>query len=254
MRLELNRLHQGDALKLLKGMNSDSVDLVVTDPPYNISNYGNSITKKGSEITRGDFGEWDKWDDIETYFGWCLAWVSELERVCKQGASFYTFFDNHYADHLTYLIEKETGFRQKAPIVLVKNNPIPHIRKTNFRSTFERATLFVLDEDKKPKTFNFISQGVMKNVMFYNIGQKKTSHPTEKPLRIIRDFVRISSNEGDLVLDPFTGSGTTAVAALQSGRNFIGFEKKLEYCEMARSRMEPWLKQGQLKSWFGDEE
>ena len=235
--LELNRIYCMDALEGMKQIEDKSIDLILTDQPYNISNYGNSLTKKGNKIVVADFGDWDKWDNIEEYFLWCLKWVKEVERILIDNGSFYVFFDNHYADHLTYLIEKETTLRQKTPIILVKNNPIPHIQKTNFRSSFERATLFIKNLDKKPKTFNFLSQKEMCNTMFYNIGQKETEHPTEKPLEIIKRLIRVSSNEGELVLDMFMGSGTTAVACKQLNRNFIGFELEQKYVDIANKRL-----------------
>lgn len=240
-------LKQGDCLELMKEIRDESIDLVVTDPPYNISNYGNSLTKKGNEIVKADFGDWDKWEDIEEYFLWTLKWVKEIDRIIKKQGSFYSFFDNHYADHLTYLIEKQTNFKQKTPIVLIKNNPIPHIRKTNFRSAFERATLFIKDENKKPKTFNFLSQKEMINAIRYNIGQKETIHPTEKPLEIIERFIKISSNENDLVLDPFLGSGTTGVASVKYKRNFIGFEISPDYFNIADKRIREANSQRKLK-------
>ena len=244
-------LKQGDCIELMHQLPESSIDLVITDPPYNISNYGNSLTKVGNKIVRADFGDWDKWATQDEYFEWCMLWLKEIERVLKDKGSFYVFFDNHYADHLTWLIEKNTGLKQKCPIVLVKNNPIPHIRKTNFRSAFERATLFVKDKDKKPKTFNFLSQKKMCNVLFYNIGQKETEHPTEKPLQIISQFVEISSNRGDVVLDPFMGSGTTGVACQQLGRNFIGYEISPDYFKIAEKRIKEAETQRKLNEFKG---
>ena len=227
----------GNCITEMKKLPDESVDLTVTDPPYNISNYGNSLTKKGSKIVTADFGEWDKWDSQEEYFDWCIRMVKELDRVTKPKGSAYIFWDNHYQGHITYLIEKNTGFQQKCPIILRKVNPIPHVRKTNFRSSFEMLTLYVKDEDKKPKTFNFLSQKEMCNVMDYAIGKKATTHPTEKPLPMISRFVRISSNKNDLVLDPFLGSGTTACACKELGRQFIGIEISPEYFKMAEQRI-----------------
>lgn len=227
----------GDCLKEMKKIPDESIDLTVTDPPYNISNYGNSLTKKGEKIVRADFGEWDKWDSQEKYFDWCVGMVRELDRVTKPKGSAYIFWDNHYQGHITYLIEKNTAFQQKCPIVLRKVNPIPHVRKTNFRSSFEMLTLYVKDENKKPKTFNFLSQKEMCNVMDYAIGTKATSHPTEKPLSVISKFVMISSNKGDLVFDPFMGSGTTGCACKEFNRRFIGIEIDKKYFEVAEKRI-----------------
>ena len=77
-------LKQGDCLELMKELPDESVDLVITDPPYNISNYGNSLTKKGNNIVRADFGDWDKWDNIEEYFSWCMIWIKQIELTIQQ--------------------------------------------------------------------------------------------------------------------------------------------------------------------------
>lgn len=89
----------------------------------------------------------------------------------------------------------------------------------------------------KPGTFNFVSQALCKNVFVYSITHKQTKHPTEKPLALIELIVAVSSNAGDLVVDPFMGSGTTAVACQRLGRNFLGFEIKPEYIKMAEERL-----------------
>jgi site-specific DNA-methyltransferase (adenine-specific) len=239
-----------DCLEGLKQIDDQSIDLVITDPPYNISNYGNSITMVGNDVVRADFGEWDKWDDIEEYFEWCMRFIKEIERVLKVGGSAYIFFDNPYSGHLSYLIETQTTLRQKCPIVLRKTNPIPHIRKTNFRSSWEASILFVKDPDKKPKTFNFQTQAEMTNVIDYSIGQKETEHPTEKPLGIIELFVKVSSNPDDLVLDCFMGSGTTALACLKLGRKFVGFERDKTFYDMSIKRISGWQIQNKLQRWF----
>lgn len=233
----VNKIICGDCLEVMKSIPNNKIDLIVTDPPYNISNYSASITKRGSKIVQADFGEWDKWNTLEEYFKWCVKLVKEMDRVLKQQGSLYCFWDNHYQGHITYLIEKNTNLQQKCPIILKKINPIPHVRKTNFRSSFELLTLYVKDPNKKPKTFNFLSQKDMCNVMDYAIGKKHTAHPTEKPLEIIRKFVKISSNKNDLVLDPFMGGGTTAVACKELGREFIGVEISPKYVKMTKERL-----------------
>jgi site-specific DNA-methyltransferase (adenine-specific) len=227
----------GDALKVLPTFPANSIDLVITDPPYGISDYGNSLTKKGTNIIRADFGEWDKFGGVDNYSKFVLCFMSEVSRILKPQAQAYVFFDNHYAGHYTYLIEKETELRQKCPIVIRKINPIPHVRKTNYRSAFEMVILFVKDKNKKCKTFNFLSPEAMVNCLDATIGRKETTHPTEKPLHIIDLFVKVSSNPGDVILDPFLGSGTTMVAARNNGRNCIGIDNNLKYIEMVKKRL-----------------
>jgi len=243
--LETNKIYQGDCIEELKKFPDESVDLIIADFPYNISNYGNSITKVGSKFKKADFGDWDKFD-LEEYCLWIIKVMKEFERVLKQKHQAYCWFDNHFTGHYTYLIEKETGLTQKCPIVCYKRNPIPQMRKKNFRSSFDMCVLFTKDKDKKCEPFNFLEQSEMKNVQEYNL-KKLTEHPTEKNLELVKRFIKISSNKGDLVVDCFAGSGTTAVACINLGRQFIGIEKEEEYIKIAQARINKYLEQQKLK-------
>ena len=244
--METNKIYQGDCIEELKKFPDESVDLIIADFPYNISNYGNSITKVGSKFKKADFGEWDKFD-LEEYCLWVVKVMKEFERVLKPKHQAYCWFDNHFTGHYTYLIEKETGLTQKCPIVCYKRNPIPQMRKKNFRSSFDMCVLFTKDKDKKCEPFNFLQQSEMKNVQEYNL-KKLTEHPTEKNLELVKRFIKISSNKGDLVVDCFAGSGTTAVACLVLERKFILIEKDDKYFKMCEDRIKPLLQQTKLNS------
>jgi len=244
--METNKIYQGDCIEELKKLPDESADLIIADFPYNISNYGNSITKVGSKFKKADFGEWDKFD-LEEYCLWVVKVMKEFERVLKPKHQAYCWFDNHFTGHYTYLIEKETGLTQKCPIVCYKRNPIPQMRKKNFRSSFDMCVLFTKDKDKKCEPFNFLEQSEMKNVQEYNL-KKLTEHPTEKNLELVKRFIKISSNKGDLVIDCFAGSGTTAVACLGLERKFILIEKDDKYFKMCEDRIKPLLQQTKLNS------
>lgn len=243
--METNKIIWGDCIEELQKLPDESIDLIIADFPYNISNYGNSITKVGSKFKKADFGEWDKFD-LEEYCLWVVKVMKEFERVLKTKHQAYCWFDNHFAGHYTYLIEKETELTQKCPIVCYKRNPIPQMRKKNFRSSFDMCILFTKDKDKKCEPFNFLKQEEMKNVQEYNL-KKLTKHPTEKNLELVKKFIKISSNKGDLVVDCFAGSGTTAVACAELERNFILIEKDDKYFKMCEERIKPYLEQKQLK-------
>jgi len=245
-KMETNKIYQGDCIEELKKLPDESADLIIADFPYNISNYGNSITKVGSKFKKADFGEWDKFD-LEEYCLWVVKVMKEFERVLKPKHQAYCWFDNHFTGHYTYLIEKETGLTQKCPIVCYKRNPIPQMRKKNFRSSFDMCVLFTKDKDKKCEPFNFLEQSEMKNVQEYNL-KKLTEHPTEKNLELVKRFIKISSNKGDLVIDCFAGSGTTAVACLGLERKFILIEKDDKYFKMCEDRIKPLLQQTKLNS------
>jgi DNA modification methylase len=244
--MQLNKIYKMDAVEFLKQLPDESMDLGILDFPYNISNYGRSITKVGSNFVTANFGEWDKYN-VEEHINWVLEIMKEVNRVLKKDRCVFIFLDNHYAGHYTYLIERQTELQQKCPIVLFKRNPIPQLYKRNFRSSFDFCILFVKNKDKKCAVFNFQNQTDMKNVQEYNL-KKLTKHPTEKNMEIIKRFIKIGSNEGDVVFDCFMGSGTTAVASKQLGRNFVGCEINEEYIEMANKRLDSTAHQITLAS------
>lgn len=231
--LDINTIHWMDAFNGLKRLTEESIDLVVTDPPYNIAS-DHKTTKQGNRIvsTREAWGEWDTYHPFD-YDVMLMRLISECYRVLKSGGSLYLFTarkDNGF------FIRKavERGFTYQNQLALLKRNPLPHFRKTNWRSAFELC-LYV--SKGKPKTFHFLSQQECVNVYPYPIPQKETAHPTEKPLAFITRFIQVSSNEGDLVLDPFMGSGTTGVACQQLNRHFLGFEISRDYVKLAEQRL-----------------
>lgn len=226
-------LIHGDCLEKMKKL--DKVALIVADFPYNISNYGAAITKVGSQFKRADFGEWDKYN-FDDYCKWVINIFYQFQRLLPLKRQVYAWFDNHFTGHYTYLIEQKTEFTQKCPIVCYKRNPIPQLHKRNFRSSFDMCVLFTKDPKKKCEPFHFLRQEEMKNVQEYNL-DKRTNHPTEKNLGLIKRFVQISSNKNDIVLDPFMGSGTTGVACKELGRKFIGIEINKDYYEIAKKRI-----------------
>ena len=229
--MELNKIYHGDIVEILKTLESESVDCAITDPPYNIGGKSNKLTKFGNLI-KSNNEVLGGWDDIPDYMSWVKKWLIEIYRVVRGGV--FSFFDLNEIGKLKDLI-KEVGFYPKNFIIMVKNNPIPHIRKTGYRSGFEMGLMFM--KDKKSK-FNFLSQKEMINVKNYNTGMfKKTNHPTEKPETIIAHLIEVLSDKGDLVLDPFMGSGTTAVVAKKLGRNYLGIELNPDYIKMAEKRL-----------------
>jgi DNA modification methylase len=232
--LETNRIHKIDCLEGIKQIPDNSVDLIITDPPYNIGQ-DNKRTKVGNVImtNKEAWGEWDNYETVEFEL-FFTNYLKECFRILKEGGVMYCFSareDNGFYIHKAV----DIGFTYLNSLCIVKDNPLPHFAKTNYRSAFELC--FYVCKGDKPKTFNFISQQECINVYRYLIGIKDTTHPTEKPLKFFRRLVKISSNEGDLVFDGFMGSGTTAVAAKQLNRKYLGFEISEDYLEMAKKRL-----------------
>jgi site-specific DNA-methyltransferase (adenine-specific) len=241
--LEINKIHCMDCLEGLKQLPDNSVDLVVTDPPYNIAKDGD-IFKIGNNIcsTKDSFGHYDI-KEREHYLLWMEEIIIELQRICKDGANILIFLGREYVNIIEQIFIKY-NFKCKNTISIVKRNPLPHFRHNGFRSGFELGLW--LCKGEKPKTFNFLQQSEMINYDIYTIGQKDSTHPNEKPLDIIKKYVKVLSEENMVVCDPFMGSGTTAVACKELGRNFIGFEISEEYCNIANKRLNSF---SQLSEW-----
>jgi len=221
MSLELNKIYNMDCLEGMKQMNNNSVDLIVTDPPYGISyksNYGSKKYKERIQKT-----EWDKDFDFSFYH-------PELWRVLKDDSDMFVFgrWDNYET------MKKLKGFTQ----ILIWDKccgGLGNLR--SFIPTYELIFYFKKGNRKpnkrKPAVLRFHSQTSWKN----GNPIKTYKHPTQKPIYLIRELILTCSNKNDLIMDSFMGSGTTAVACKQLGRDFIGFEISKEYCEIANNRL-----------------
>jgi len=238
----MSKLILGDCLEEMKKIEDNSVDLILTDPPYNIGDK-NKRTKMGNNIV-SNMEAWGKWDNYtwEEYENMIISLLKESLRILKNGGAFYCFTAREFNGYFTKKA-MDMGFKYNNTLAILKDNPLPHFCKNNYRSCFELC--FYVSKGK-PNTFNFLSQKICKNVFNYLIGKKETTHPTEKPLGFCENIIKISSNENDLVFDPFMGSGTTGVAALKLKRNFLGIEIDSNYFEIAKKRIGEWENQSRL--------
>lgn len=236
--LGCNYLSNVDGQTGLATVPSSFVDLVLTDPPYGIADNA-KLTKKGSKIVTtsqawgSDFK--DSWISIEDYYQWLKPFIAQFVRVLKDNGSLILFLDRKYTGLITHYLEEDFALNFKNKIYFKKKNPVPSIRKNNYRSTVEEAVWFTKG---KQYTFNFGAQADM--VQWYEgpIGRKTTQHPTEKYRWMIEPLIKNHTKPGDVVLDAFAGSATTLVVARQHARNAIGFEKDSRFYEMACARIE----------------
>jgi len=219
--LPINQIICGDAVKELNKLPDNSVDLVLTDPPYGISKNLNCKNQRLGTTAKlnFNFGEWDKFNDewlnlaIGKTKGWFISFCAKKD--------IGIFWD---------ALEKN-GFIAVDALVWQKPDPVPFNAKTRFLNAWEIAII-----GKRPgATWNSTYQH---NILKYQAPKNKTRiHPTQKPLELIKELVLLTTKKGDLVLDPFMGSGTTAVACKESGRNYLGFEIDKNYCELASNRV-----------------
>jgi len=215
-------LMQGDCLERMKDIPDGSVDMVLTDPPYNIARKNNFNTMGRSGI---DFGEWDKGADLFSY-------LDECYRVLNKDGSLVVFNAwRNLGDIARYA--EDLGFITKDMLRLEKTNPMPRNRDRRYITDYECALWLTMPKAKW--TFNRQSDSYQRPKFIHSID--KGLHPTQKSLGLIIELLRIHTNEGDTVIDPFMGSGTTGVAAINTNRNFIGIELDKDYFDIAESRI-----------------
>ncbi|MBT9164370.1 MAG: Modification methylase DpnIIB [candidate division WS2 bacterium] len=230
-------LVRGDCLDILPMLPENSVDLVLTDPPYNVR-WKSAIELHGRKAMMHFADEVKKgWDNV------CLKELyrtifPHFDKLLKVNGSVLLFTSQ---EGVGYAKDEgmKNGLDMKCQMIWEKLNPPPQVRKKNYLSTFECIIWLARWEKKCNFTFNFGAQNEMKNIFRFPLcqGQERTAHPTQKPQELIKKLLLIHSNEGDIVLDPFLGSGTTAVACKQLGRRFIGCDINAKYCEIAKKRI-----------------
>jgi DNA modification methylase len=243
MELPVNRIIQGNSLFVLEKLPDNSVDLVFTDPPYNISKELNIVMKnhpdnneKKDRIISSDFGEWDHFDDEKQYIKFTEKWVSQCYRVLKDSGNFVSFFEN-FNLLLLKKIWEELGGRTRQPLYWIKKNPKPRLRKVDFMNAVE--SLFWGCKSESGHVFNY-ELGQKKNIVISAVflNNERTGHPTQKPTPVVEPWVKYLSREGDVVLDPFAGSGTTCLLARKNNRKYIGIEIDPKYIDIAEKRIE----------------
>lgn len=216
----------------------NSIDAIVTDPPYGISHYG-GVTKVGDQIVTADFDADDAWDSLDPaqFLDTLYSWIEEWERVLKPGGSVIAFCDRALVSHMWDAM-KRVGLKPKQIIVWRKTNPSPAgLARKNLISATEFMVWAVAPG--APYVFNEVDGWDRHNVITTPIigGNEKVDHPTQKPVAVLSKLIQLTSNPGDLVLDPFGGSGSTADAALRLGRRAHLIEQDINYVRLAQARI-----------------
>jgi len=227
-------IYNNDCLDIFPQLESGSTDLILTDPPYNISQKGKTFrdyrSGKSSDINM-DFGEWDYGFKI-------IPFLEESKRVLNNSGSVIVWTSEQlYGEYRKWFAE---NMYPKQLLVWVKTNPIPQFRLVGYRQATELLFWALKYKNTKDNpNFLFQKQKEMVNVFYAPIvgGNERTEHPTQKPLSINKEIIKRHCKMGGLVLDPFLGSGTTARACKDLGRRCIGIEISQEYCDIAIKRL-----------------
>jgi len=239
-------LYSGDALEILREMPDNSIDCIWTDPPYNLSNDG--ITCIAGKMVPVNKGDWDKSRGIEGDFEFNLAWTKECFRILRKTGSIWVTGTLHVHSSVGMALQLN-GFRLLNDIIWEKTNPPPNLGRRTFTHSTELIYWASKSQKKDKVKYKFNYQKMkelnggkqMKTVWKMNgpraCEKKFGKHPTQKPIDLIQRCLLASTDEGDHVLDPFTGSSSTGVAALSLGRHFLGFDSSEEFIQLSLKRL-----------------
>jgi modification methylase len=247
--VKTNRVIVGDCIKELRKLPSESVDLVFADPPYNLQ-LASELLRPNNTRVDGVDDDWDKFASFAAYDQFCRAWLAECRRILKPDGAMWVIGSYHNVFRLGVALQ-DLGFWIQNDIIWRKVNPMPNFRGKRFTNAHE--TLIWAGRDQKSRvTFNYESLKAlnddvqMRSDWLYPIcagperlkddGGRK-AHPTQKPEALLGRILLATTNVGDVVLDPFFGTGTTGAVAQRLGRRWIGIERDEDYARAARERI-----------------
>src|SRR5688572_25509758 len=248
-RLPLSQILHGDCIEILESLPENSVDLIFADPPYNLQLrndlYRPNMTKVDA-VTDG----WDRFDSFAEYDEFTLKWLSASRRVLNDNGTIWVIGTYHNIYRVGTVMQ-DLHFWILNDIVFIKSNPMPNFRGVRFTNAHE--TLIWAQKKKGAKyTFNHQSMKALNDDLqmrsdWYKpiaTGKErikmngKKAHSTQKPEALLYRIITASSNPGDVILDPFFGSGTTGAVAKKLGRNWIGIERDKKYIKVAQKRID----------------
>ncbi|HAD83374.1 MAG TPA: modification methylase, partial [Brevundimonas sp.] len=241
----------GDCIEVLKGLPDKSVDMVFADPPYNLQLGGDLLRPDNSKVDAVD-DEWDKFDSFAAYDAFTRAWLGECRRVLKDEGSLWVIGSYHNIFRLGAAMQ-DLGFWVLNDIIWRKSNPMPNFKGTRFTNAHETLIWAAKSREQKRYTFNYDALKAFNEdtqmrsdwTLALCTGNERLkdedgakAHPTQKPEALLHRVLLSASRVGDVVLDPFFGTGTTGAAAKRLGRHFIGIERDETYAKLAEKRIE----------------
>ena len=247
--LPLDQIVQGDSIEVLASLPERSVDLVFADPPYNLQLEGELRRPNNSKVDAVD-DAWDQFDSFEAYDTFSRAWLTAARRVLKDDGAIWVIGSYHNIYRLGATMQ-DLGFWFLNDIVWRKTNPMPNFKGTRFTNAHETLLWCAKSRDQKRYTFNYHAMKTLNDDLQMRSdwslpicsgrerlkinGEK--AHATQKPESLLYRVLLASTNVGDVVVDPFSGSGTTAAVAKRLGRHFIGIEREAKYIVVANDRL-----------------
>jgi modification methylase len=245
-----NKIVLGDCIEVLNQMPEESVDLIFADPPYNLQLAGELLRPNNSKVMGVD-NDWDQFNSFKDYDEFSKKWLKACQRVLKQTGSLWVIGSYHNIFRIGSVLQ-DLGFWILNDIIWRKTNPMPNFRGRRFTNAHETLIWCGKNSSAKGYTFNYdsmksLNEGLQMRsdwLLPLCTGAERLkrnghkAHPTQKPESLISRVILSTSKPGDLIVDPFSGSGTTAAVAKRFSRQFIGIEQSKEYVEISRQRLQ----------------
>lgn len=248
----INSILHGDCIEILGTLPENSVDLIFADPPYNLQLRNELYRPDTSKVEAVNDG-WDKFEDFKEYDDFTHKWLSASQRVLKETGTIWIIGSYHNIFRVGAIMQ-DFGFWILNDVVWIKSNPMPNFRGVRFTNAHE-TMIWAQKKKGAQYTFNHQSMKALNDDLQMRsdwqhwelplaTGKQRVklngtkAHSTQKPEALLYRIIMASSNPGDLVLDPFFGSGTTGAVAKKLGRNWIGIERDRKYIRVAQKRID----------------
>lgn len=247
----LNSIIKGDCVAALEALPANSVDMIFADPPYNLQLGGDLHRPDHSKVDAVD-NAWDQFSSFEAYDSFCRAWLLACRRVLKPNGTIWVIGSYHNIFRVGAILQ-DLEFWLLNDVIWRKTNPMPNFRGRRFQNAHETMIWASRDEKAKGYTFNYDALKAsnddvqMRSDWLFPIcngserlkgDDGKKIHPTQKPEALLARVIMSSTKPGDVILDPFFGSGTTGAVAKRLERNFVGIEREQDYIDAARARID----------------
>lgn len=242
-------IHVGDCVELMNAMPEGSVDMVFADPPYNLQLEGELHRPDNSRVDGVD-ADWDRFSGFKSYDEFTLAWLSAARRVLQPNGTLWVIGSYHNIFRVGAILQ-DLGYWILNDIVWRKSNPMPNFRGRRFTNAHETMIWAARDKDAKYR-FNYEAMKTLNDDLQMRSdwtiplctgaerlknAQGKKAHPTQKPEALLYRTILSSTDVGDVILDPFFGTGTTGAVARMLDRRYVGLERDQEYAALAKERL-----------------
>ena len=245
-----NVIIEGDCVEVMNRLPENSVDLIFADPPYNLQ-LGGDLTRPDNSEVDAVKDDWDQFESFDAYDLFTHEWLTACRRVLKDSGAIWVIGSYHNIFRVGTALQ-DSGFWIMNDVIWRKTNPMPNFKGTRFQNAHETLIWATKHPNQKPYTFNYDALKAFNDDLQMRSDwtipictgaerlkkeDGKKVHPTQKPEALLHRLLLATSKQGDLVLDPFSGTGTTAAVAKALGRRYIGIEQEKSYLRYSRDRL-----------------